>query len=122
MVNKLLLTVRSHRVCTYRAVTNRREHCGNLRFHVPTFYHLTGQKMINCACSASFKATRHPMGCMHLVTCRARAQKSGYTSCFLLGFLGVFVVTVIFIKLTSFNMIFTKLTFFFFKLLNVQNF
>jgi hypothetical protein len=27
-----------------------------------------------------FKASRHPMGCMHLVTCQAHTQKSGYTS------------------------------------------
>ena len=33
----------------------------------------------DCACSASY-ASSHPMGCMHLVTCRACARKSGYTS------------------------------------------
>jgi hypothetical protein len=42
-----------HRVETYRDVTDRCKHCGNLRFHVPTFFQATGQKMINCACSAS---------------------------------------------------------------------
>ena len=44
-----------HRVETYRAVTDRRKHCGSLRFHVPTFFQATRQKMINCACSASLK-------------------------------------------------------------------
>jgi hypothetical protein len=33
---------RGHRVDTYRAVTDRRKHCGNLRFHVPTFFQATG--------------------------------------------------------------------------------
>jgi hypothetical protein len=28
----------NHRVDTYRAVTDRREYCGSLRFHVPTFF------------------------------------------------------------------------------------
>ena len=44
-----------HRVETYRDVTDRRKHCGRLRFHVPTFFQATGRKMINCACSASLK-------------------------------------------------------------------
>ena len=29
---------------------------------------------------SKFKASRHPIRCIHLVTCRACAQKSGYTS------------------------------------------
>jgi hypothetical protein len=45
----------SHRVETYRDVTDRCKHCGRLRFHVPTFFQATGRKMINCACSASLK-------------------------------------------------------------------
>jgi nitrite reductase/ring-hydroxylating ferredoxin subunit len=64
-----------HRGETYRAVTDRCKHCGSLRFHVPIFSQAAGQKMIKCACSASFKASRHPIRCMHPVTCRARAQK-----------------------------------------------
>ena len=72
-----------HRVDTYRAGTGRCKHCGNLRFHVPTFFQATGQKMINARARQvprAVKASRHPMGCMHLVTCRACAQKSGYTT------------------------------------------
>jgi hypothetical protein len=44
-----------HRVETYRDITDRRKHCGRLRYHVPTFFQATGRKMINCACSASLK-------------------------------------------------------------------
>jgi hypothetical protein len=45
-----------HRVETYRDVTDRCKHCRSLvRFHVPTFFQATGQKRINCACSASLK-------------------------------------------------------------------
>jgi hypothetical protein len=44
-----------HRVETYRDVTDRRKHCGRLRYHVPTLFQATGRKMINCACSASLK-------------------------------------------------------------------
>jgi hypothetical protein len=36
-------------------LTDRCKHCGSLRFHVPTFFQATVQKMINCACSASLK-------------------------------------------------------------------
>jgi hypothetical protein len=45
-----------HRVDkTYRDGTDRCKHCGRLRYHVPTFFQVTGRKMINCACSASLK-------------------------------------------------------------------
>jgi hypothetical protein len=44
-----------HRVETYRDVTDHCKHCGSLRFNVPTFFQATGQKIINCACSASLK-------------------------------------------------------------------
>ena len=55
-------------ICTqtqsrYRGGTGRRKQFGRLRFNVPTFFRLAGQKMINCACSAS-------SACTHLVTCR----------------------------------------------------
>ena len=33
-----------HRVDTYTAVTGRRKHCGNLRFHVPIFFRRLGKK------------------------------------------------------------------------------
>ena len=49
------ILILGHRVETYRAVTDRCKHCGSLRFHVPTFFQATGQKMINCAYSASLK-------------------------------------------------------------------
>ena len=46
-----------------RAVTDRCKHCGSLRFHVPTFFQATGQKMINCARARrvrrAVKARRH---------------------------------------------------------------
>jgi hypothetical protein len=55
LVEFCLLVSSGHRVETYRDVTDRCKHCGSLRFHVPTFFQATGQKMINCACSASLK-------------------------------------------------------------------
>jgi hypothetical protein len=68
---------------TYRAVTDRCKHCGSL-VHVPTFFQATGQKMIDCACSASFKASRHPIiqwdVCIWLASGPEHAhKKSGYT-------------------------------------------
>jgi hypothetical protein len=64
-----------HRVKTYRAVTDSCKHCGSLRFHVPTFSQATGQKWSTQQVPRAVKANRHPIRCIHLVTCRACAQK-----------------------------------------------
>ena len=56
LVEFCLLVSSGHRVETYRDVTDRWKYCGRLHYHhVPTFFQATGQKMINCACSASLK-------------------------------------------------------------------
>jgi hypothetical protein len=63
----------NHRVDTCRAVTGRRKRCGNLRFHVPTFFRRPDKKKIKKKLSTArsrqvpraVKANRHPMGCMH---------------------------------------------------------
>ena len=70
-----------HRVETYRDVTDRCKHCGSLRFHVPTFFSGDRAKNDQLRVLSKFKVSRHQVviqsdACMmHLVTCRACAQK-----------------------------------------------
>ena len=71
------MTRPKHRVDTYTelelAVVNTAE---TYVFMYPLFFRRPDQLQVPRA----VKASRHPMRCMHLVTCRACAQKSGYTS------------------------------------------
>jgi hypothetical protein len=48
-----------HRVETYRDVTDRRKHCGRLRFHVPTFFSGDLAKNDQLRVLSKFKVSRH---------------------------------------------------------------
>jgi hypothetical protein len=70
----------NHRVDTCRDVTGRRKRCGNLRFHVPTFFSGDRVKKINknyqLRVLGKFRERLKRTAikwdaCMHLVTCRA---------------------------------------------------
>jgi hypothetical protein len=73
---------KDHRVETYRDVTDRRKHCGRLRYHVPTFFQATGAKNDQLRVLSKFKVVviRSSSNQMHASSNLPSAQGSGYTS------------------------------------------
>ena len=106
----------------YQRWTSRCKQFGRLRLHVPTFFQAAGQKMINCACSASsacLHSSTH-VKISHLVTTCCQAvnkisshclfpvvDKSG-TSCYQLVTTLMTVTDLLQVCSNKFNIVWTQ--------------